>query len=240
MDAAGVLHAAACDAAAAEMVADGLSPVFISIDGSVAGVAGIGDGLRRDAHDTVQRLRDRGVHVLIASGDHPDVVARIGAELGIPLADAHGGLTPEAKKDLVAGLVAAREGAGSIVMVGDGVNDAAALALADVGIAVQGGMGATIVASDVVLTRDGVRPLLDIMDGSRRLRSVIRRNIGFSLVYNAGASSLALAGFVGPLLAAVLMPLSSLVVVLSSSLSRTFVRPAGRAATRSTSDPLGA
>ena len=240
LDAVGVTVPGEFVAAASLMLADGLSPVLVAVNGTVTGVAGIGDSLRPDAHDTVQRLRARGIHVLIASGDHPDVVARIGAELGLPAADAHGGLTPEAKRDLVASLVAARSGAGSIVMVGDGVNDAAALALADVGVAVQGGMGATIVAADLVLTREGVRPLLDIMDGARRLRGVIRRNIGFSLVYNVGASSLALAGFVGPLLAAVLMPLSSLIVVLSSSLSPTFARPAGRVSTRSTRDPLGA
>lgn len=240
MDAAGVTPDADCDAAGEAMLADGLSPVFVAMDGRVAGVAGIGDALRPDAYDTVRRLRDRGVHVLIASGDHPGVVARIGAELGLPDADARGGLTPEAKRDLVASLVSARKGPGSIVMVGDGVNDAAALALADVGVAVQGGMGASIVASDIVLTREGVRPLLDIIDGARRLRGVIRRNISFSLVYNICASSLALAGFVGPLLAAVLMPLSSLIVVLSSSFSRTFARPAGRTATRSMRDPLGA
>jgi len=106
--------------------------------------------------------------------------------------------------------------------VGDGVNDAAALALADVGIAVHGGTGATIAAADIVLTREGVAPLVDILDGARRLRGVIRRNVGFSLFYNAGASALALAGFVGPLLAAVLMPVSSLTVILSSALTRTF------------------
>jgi Cu2+-exporting ATPase len=115
-------------------------------------------------------------------------------------------------------------------MVGVGVNDAAALALADVGIAVHGGAGASIVAADIVLTREGVAPLVDILDGARRLRGVIRRNIGFSLVYNAAASALALAGFVGPLLAAILMPCSSLTVVLSSTFTRTFVpaRPLAR------------
>ncbi len=77
-----------------------------------------------------------------------------------------------------------------------------------------------------MLTREGVAPLVDILDGARRLRGVIRRNIGFSLVYNVGASALAMAGLVGPLLAAVLMPVSSLTVILSSALTRTFARPA--------------
>ncbi|HYN44339.1 MAG TPA: heavy metal translocating P-type ATPase, partial [Thermoanaerobaculia bacterium] len=90
-----------------------------------------------------------------------------------------------------------------------------------------GGMGATIVAADIVLTREGVTPLLDILEGARRLRGVIRRNLGFSLFYNVAASTLALLGFVGPLLAAVLMPISSLSVVLSSALTRTFARPHG-------------
>ena len=207
---------------AATIVADGLSPVFVAVDGCVAGVAGIGDALRPDARGTVTALRARGVRVRILSGDHPVVVARVGAELGLPAADALGGLTPEEKRDVVARLVTGTDRAGAVVMVGDGVNDAAALALADVGIAVHGGTGATLVAADVVLTREGVTPLLDILDGARRLRGVIRRNLGISLFYNAGASTLALAGFVGPLLAAVLMPVSSLTVVLSSALARTF------------------
>ena len=216
--------AAALSTVADEYVAAGLSPVFVAVDGRVAGVAGIGDALRPDARATVAALRARDIRVRILSGDHPDVVARIGAELGLPAADVLGGLTPEAKCAVVAGLVDPIAGAGTVVMVGDGVNDAAALALADVGIAVHGGTGATIVAADVVLTREGVAPLLDILAGARRLRGVVRRNIGFSLLYNAGASSLAVAGLVGPLLAAVLMPLSSLTVVLSSALTRTFAR----------------
>jgi Cu2+-exporting ATPase len=193
-------------------------------------------------------LRERGVRVRILSGDHPEVVARVGAELGLPPEDAMGGLTPEAKRDIVARLsanpaeagshgpraaetgpgVPARGRAGSVVMVGDGVNDAAALALADVGIAVHGGTGATIVAADVVFTREGVTPLLELMDGARRLRGVVRRNLAFSLLYNTGASAFAVAGLVGPLLAAVLMPLSSLTVVLSSVFTGTFARSAGR------------
>jgi len=214
------------------LVDEGLSPVFVAIDGRVAGIAGIGDALRADARSTVAALRTLGIRVRILSGDHPSIVARVGAELGLPADDALGGLTPEAKRDVVSGLVAGAGSAGAVVMVGDGVNDAAALALADVGIAVHEGTGATIVAADVVLTREGIAPLLDILDGARRLRGVIVRNVGFSLIYNTGASALALAGLVGPLVGAVLMPVSSLTVVLSSVLTRTFVHRVSRGAAR--------
>ena len=211
-------------ASAGELVAGGLSPVFVAIDGRVRAVAGVGDRLRSDARRTVDALRARGIGVKILSGDHPDLVARVARELGLPPHDALGGLTPEGKRDIVAGLVSDGASAGwrSVVMVGDGVNDAAALALSDVGIAVHGGTGATIVAADIVLTRDGVAPLVEILNGARRLRGVIRRNLVFSLLYNVAAAAFAIAGLVSPLAAALLMPCSSLTVVLSSSLTRTF------------------
>lgn len=203
------------------MVAEGLSPVFVAIDGRVRGVAGIGDRVRQDARRTVAALHRRGIRVQLLSGDHPTIVARVARELDLREDDAHGGLTPEQKRDVVAGLVA-RKGPGSVVMVGDGVNDAAALALADVGVAVHGGTGATIVAADIVLTREGVAPLVEVLEGSRRLRGVIRRNLAFSLAYNVVAGAMAMAGLVGPLVGALVMPCSSLTVVLSSSFTRTF------------------
>jgi Cu2+-exporting ATPase len=239
VEAAGDVVPAHLATAAAGFVDEGLSPVFVTLDGLVRGVAGVGDRLRPDARDTVAALRARGIRVRILSGDHPAIVARVASELGLPSADATGGLTPEAKRDIVAGLVGGEgeagalphsweSGRGCVVMVGDGANDAAALALADVGIAVHGGTGATIAAADIVLTREGVAPLVEILDGARRLRGVVRRNLGFSLVYNAGAAALAIAGFVGPLVAALLMPCSSLVVVLSSVVTRTFAGTSDR------------
>ncbi|MBK8598862.1 MAG: heavy metal translocating P-type ATPase [Holophagales bacterium] len=225
VEAAGASIPSALAEVAEGFVAEGLSPVFVAVDRRIAGVAGVGDPLRPDTLRTISALRERGLRIRILSGDHPAVVARVAAELGIPSVDALGGLSPEAKRDLVAGLTGVPGRTGTVVMVGDGVNDAAALALADVGIAVHGGMGATIVAADIVLVRDGVTPLLDLLDGARRLHGVIRRNLGFSLAYNVTASTLALLGFVGPLLAAILMPVSSLSVVLSSALTRTFARP---------------
>jgi Cu2+-exporting ATPase len=150
-------------------------------------------------------------------------VAHVARDLGIPADHAFGGMTPEDKRDYVARLV--DQSRGRIMMVGDGVNDAAALALADVGVAVHGGAGTSVIAADVVLTRPGLAPVLELFGGSRRLLGVVHRNLGFSLVYNLVGASLALLGLVGPLLAAVLMPLSSLTVILSSAVGRTFAPP---------------
>jgi len=208
------------------LVADGLSPIFVAVDDQVAGVAGVGDPLREDAVSTVAALARLGIRPRILSGDHPAVVTRVAARLGIAAGDARGGMTPEDKRDFVAALDADRASDHAIVMVGDGVNDAAAMALADVGVAVHGGAGASILAADVVLTREGLSPLLDLFSGARRVLTVVWRNLGFSLVYNLIGASLAMVGLVGPLLAAVLMPISSLTVILSSTLSRSF--PAGR------------
>ena len=230
VDATGAVVSPALAAHADLLVGDGLSPVYVAVDGRVAGVGGVEDPLRNDAASTIAALRRLGVKVRILSGDHPAVVARVAARLGIPPVDALGGLSPEAKRDAVAALTAPSGRASSIVMVGDGVNDAAALALADVGVVVHGGTGASIVAADVVFTRDGVAPLLELLRGARRMRGVVVRNLGFSLAYNVAGSALALFGFVGPLFAALLMPVSSLTVVLSSSFARTFgARPGARA-----------
>jgi P-type Cu2+ transporter len=224
--AAGARVPAPLEAHGEALLADGLSPVYVALDGVVEGVAGVGDPPRADARRTIDELRRLGLRVRVVSGDHPRVVAQVAARLGIAAEDAHGGMTPEAKRGLVAALVAAPGRRGSVVMVGDGVNDAAALALADVGIVVLGGTGASIVAADVVLTREGTAPVLEVLHGARRVFGVIGRNLALSIAYNAVGATLALLGLVGPLLAAVLMPVSSLSVTLSSALSHTFGSPA--------------
>jgi len=210
------------------LVEAGLSPIHVVVDGELAAVGGVGDALRSDARETVRELVARGVRPRILSGDHPAVVTSIARELGLPEEDALGGMSPEEKRDLVAEAVAERDasgGRGRFLMVGDGVNDAAALALADVGVAVEGGAGASILAADVVLTRPGLRPLFELWRGSRRVLRIIHRNLAFSLLYNLVGATLALVGLVGPLLAALLMPVSSLTVILSSVLGRSFEVP---------------
>jgi Cu2+-exporting ATPase len=150
----------------------------------------------------------------------------VGAELGLAPEHCEGGATPERKREVIE-----REAARRVtLMVGDGVNDAPALARASVGIAVRGGAEASLAAADVFLAHPGLDGLVALADGARRTLAVIRRNIAFSLVYNVVGAALAMTGVIDPLIAAILMPLSSLTVVLASWKGRTFDEPARVAA----------
>ena len=191
------------------VLADGLTPVVIADDQGQVGVLGIGDPLRVDTVEAVAALRLRGWELHLCSGDHPEIASQLGAQVGIE--HAIGGASPERKAELVRELRA--KGHRRIVMVGDGINDAAAMALADVGIAVHGGAEAALQAADVYLTTPGVMPIESLCDLSRHTMRTIHIGLCVSLCYNFVAASIAIAGLISALIAAIIMPMSSLSVV---------------------------
>lgn len=188
----------------------GVAPVFIAVGGRVEAVVGIGDAIRADARETVRRLRRAGWRVMLASGDDAVVVSGVARALAIDARDALGALSPEAKLELV------RRGdlARPVVMVGDGVNDLAALAAADVGVAVRNGAQASHHVADVCLAARGIRPLERFLAGATSTMRAIKVNLVVSVAYNVAGGALAFAGLVNPLVAAVLMPLSGLTVLV--------------------------
>jgi Cu2+-exporting ATPase len=181
----------------------------------------LGDPVRPDAARSIARLRDDGWSVSILSGDNVDVVRAVGRRVDVDDAQCTGGATPEAKLARVEALRATSSR--PVVMVGDGVNDAAAIAAASVGVGVHGGAEACLASADVYLTKPGLSSLVALTAGARRTMRVIRRNVAFSIVYNVIGAGLAVTGHLTPLIAAILMPASSLTVVIASWRSRTFV-----------------
>lgn len=200
---------------------EGLTPVLLVVDDQVVARAGFGDPVRPEAAEALARLRSEGWATRLLSGDDPAVVARVGAELGFRPEDVTGGATPERKLAVIEALRARAQGR-RVVMVGDGVNDAAAIAAADVGVGVHGGAEASLATADVHLVAPGLEPLVRLVEGSARTFAVIRRNMAWALAYNAIGVVLAMTGRISPLVAAILMPASSLTVILASWLGRSF------------------
>jgi Cu2+-exporting ATPase len=200
----------------------GWTPIYFACDEQLVAVAVVGDSIRTDAVEAIKTLRDMSWKVGLLSGDHPDVVRRIAAKLNIPEECALGGVMPEDKLALVRSTPAGA----TVVMVGDGVNDAAALAAADVGVAVHGGAEASLLAAPVYLGHPGLGPLVELIHGSQRALGAIRNGLLVSLSYNIFAISLAMAGYITPLLAAILMPISSLTVTILAVLQRSIGRSA--------------
>ena len=145
------------------------------------------------------------------TGDAPRSAARVAAALGIE--EVHAGVSPEGKLAIVRRLQA--EGR-KVAMVGDGVNDAAALAAADLGIAMGGGTDAAASASDLALTRDEPGAIPDAIALARATLGTIRGNLFWAFAYNVAAIPLAAAGFLNPMIAGAAMAFSSVFVVLNS------------------------
>lgn len=198
--------------ASAEALKDrGYTLSFVALDGSVIGVLGLRDELRLDAIDTVKALQAQGIHVTLLSGDHRRAAELAGHALGVDRILSE--VMPEEKQAAIRDLQAPDR---VVVMVGDGVNDAPALAQADVGIAMGEGTDLSITSAKVILLGDRLGLLLCAVRLAKDTQRIIRQNLILSALYNALTIPLAVLGFVTPLFAAIVMPLSSLAVIGNS------------------------
>jgi Cu2+-exporting ATPase len=205
----------------AEVARRGETPIAIAVDRRIVAVAGLADPIRADAGAALSTLAHMGWQVEILSGDDPRVVEIVGRELGLDPSRCYGGMSPERK---LARVEAARV-RGPVAMIGDGVNDAAAIAAATCGIAVSGAAEIAIEAADVYLRSPSIEAIATTAAGAVATLATIKRSLRISLAYNLTAGTLAAFGVIHPLLAAVLMPASSLTVLASSLRSRAFRKP---------------
>ena len=175
-----------------EVTERGETPVFVALDGRPAAVFGLTDRVRPTSAEAVQRTRALGLEPIVLSGDHPAAAAATAAELGIERVE--GQLQPDDKAKRVRGLQA--EGR-VVVMAGDGINDALALEVADVGVAMGGGADVALEAADVALLRDDPTALATLVGLGRRALRTIRQNLAWAFGYNVIALPLA-AGALAP------------------------------------------
>ena len=186
------------------------SLVAVSINGAAAGAFALADPLKADSAEAIKRLHAHGIHVYILSGDNAATVSHIAAQLGIASSHAHGNQSPRSKADFIAQLKAQGR---SVAMVGDGINDAPALALADVGFAVRGSTDIAEHSADAVLVRQSVNQLADGIFIARETLKNIKQNLFFAFIYNILGIPLAAFGLLTPVIAGAMMAMSSVSVL---------------------------
>ena len=195
----------------------GRTSVLVGWDGSARGVIAVADTLKPTSAAAVRAFRELGLRPVLLTGDHPAVAYAVAREVGIDEVIAE--VLPA---DKVSAIVRIQESGHRVVMVGDGVNDAAALAQADLGIALGSGTDAAIEASDLTLIRGDLRVAADAIRLARATLRTIRGNLGWAFGYNLAALPLAAAGFMNPMLAGAAMAFSSVFVVTNSLRLRRF------------------
>ena len=188
----------------------GRTVLWVGSAGRGIAVMAAEDEVREDAPAVLNDIAQRGLGVSLLTGDHAEAARRLAGKLG--LTHVTSDVLPEGKCQVVARLAQQ----GGVAMVGDGLNDAPALAAADVGIALARGVDLATLKADVVLVGDRLGAVTDLLALAVRTRRIVRENLFLALLYNIVAVPLAVMGWVTPLVAAVLMPASSLVVLLNT------------------------
>ena len=210
----------AASVAAAE--AEGRTAVVVAWDGAVRGALTVADAIKPTSADAVAKLRGLGLEPILLTGDNETVARRVAAEVGIERVIAE--VLPADKVAVVARL---QDEGRTVAMVGDGVNDAAALAQADLGIAMGTGSDVAIEAADLTLVRGDLLAAVDAIRLARRTLRVIKGNLFWAFAYNVAAIPLAALGLLNPMLAGAAMAFSSVFVVANSLRLRAFRSSAG-------------
>ena len=199
--------------------AAGRTAIVVAWGGAARAVLEVADAVKPTSREAVARLRDLGLTPMLLTGDNRRVALAVAAEVGIAADDVIAEVLPQDKADIVKRL----QGEGrSVAMVGDGVNDAAALAQADLGLAMGTGTDAAIEAGDLTLVRGDLRAAADAIRLARRTLGTIRSNLFWAFAYNVAALPLAAAGLLNPMIAGAAMAFSSVFVVGNSLRLRSF------------------
>ncbi len=193
--------------------AAGRSVVAVAVDGRAIGLVGVADPLRRSSREAVARLRRLGVEVVMLTGDNPQTAAVIAREAGVDRYEAE--VRPEGKAEAIARL---KQGGRRVGMAGDGINDAPALAAADVSFAMGAGANVAMEAADITLMRNDLNGVADAIHLSRATLAKIRQNLFWAFIYNVLGIPAAALGLLNPVIAGAAMAMSSVSVVSNSLL----------------------
>ena len=189
----------------------GRTVVEVTRDGATAGYIAVEDRLREDAVEGVRRLSEMGIACVMATGDNEKTALAVAARVGI--SEVRAGVRPDGKLDLVRDL---QSRGGKVLMTGDGMNDAAALKGADIGVAIGSGTDLAIDSADIVIVKGGISRIADAVSISRKTFYVIRQNLFWAFAYNIIAIPLAMAALLHPVIAETSMAFSSISVILNS------------------------
>jgi Cu+-exporting ATPase len=217
----------------AAMEAAGRTVIAVAADGRIEGLFGIADEVKQNARRAVEALQARGLRVIMMTGDNEQAAAAVAARVGIT--EFRAGAKPEDKLALVGELQA---GGLSVAMVGDGINDAPALARADIGIAMSTGTDVAIEAGDITLLNGDVSKIAEAIALSRATLTAIRQNLVWAFGYNVVMIPVAAAGLLNPILAGAAMAFSSVSVMANSLRLRTKAGELARASGNDYSAPV--
>ncbi|WP_406488761.1 heavy metal translocating P-type ATPase [Streptomyces sp. NBC_01650] len=214
---AGIDVSEALSGAVADAAAEGRTAVMVAWDGKARGVLAVADRIKDSSAEAIAEFRALGLHPVLLTGDNRAVAEAVARAVGID--EVHAEVLPEEKVHVIEGL---RAQGRSVAMVGDGVNDAAALATADLGLAMGTGTDAAIEASDLTLVRGDLKVAVDAIRLSRRTLTTIKGNLFWAFGYNTAALPLAAFGLLNPMIAGAAMAFSSVFVVTNSLRLRAF------------------